>query len=656
MQISSKHFIFPTRLLIVLVINLLACAGISLANPTNSDNLAHQRHVYQALVGMVSKPNSAEYRRLKEQLEGYPLLPYIEQKTLLAYPYLANEDKIVAFLKDYEGTPLDWPLRHKWLYYLAKKNQQQRFLASFKPTSNVELSCLHLDYQLQQEPDNQELLNSVASLWVVGESQPNECDPVFKVWQQRGLRTQAHVLERLALAGAGGNHTLIPYLKSLLDQQHQYLADLWLKVRRSPSYVTQLSKFPNRYSQQELKILAYGLGRLVWRDEELALRSWQNVLRKFDVDSEIEHQVARKFAVALAIDDHPAAEHWLERANLLEPDDELFRWHLAHVLRSQNWQHAIDVVELAPASIKQDLSFQYWQARAYEQVDAKSTAQKQFSQLANQRHYYGFLASGKLAKAPTIVDKPLNFDPQALSHVASLPAAQRAYEFLQLEQYRDARREWYYLQSTLDNQQKLMSAVLADSWGWHDQAIVGFSNAGYLDDVKRRFPMAYSDQLVANAQQNQIDPAWAFAIARRESSFMKDANSSAGAKGLMQLLPGTARYLAKGKVSTASLFDPEVNAGFGTQYLRYLLDKMDNNPVLATASYNAGWRRVKKWIPQQGSMPADIWIETIPYKETRNYVKAVLAYRQIYASQLGKESHLFEELTKMRLSAPTEPL
>lgn len=263
------------------------------------------------------------------------------------------------------------------------------------------------------------------------------------------------------------------------------------------------------------------------------------------------------------------------------------------------------------------------------------------------------MASGQLSQTPTIVDKPLEFDPSLLSQVANMPAAKRAYEFLILKRFTEARREWFYLQSQLNAQQKLVSAVLADSWGWHDRAIFGFSNTGYLDDIKRRFPMAYQNEVLSHSQANQIDPAWTFAIARRESSFMSDASSSAGAKGLMQLLPGTARYLAKKKIKTSVLYDADTNAGYGTQYLRYLLDKMDNNPVLATASYNAGWRRVQKWIPTDQSMPMDIWIETIPYKETRNYVKAVLAYRQIYAAQLGRTAPIFSELATMQIGGET---
>lgn len=621
--------------------------AISPASETKK--LEAQRAVYLQAEKLTKYPNSKRYQSLKEQLTDYPLLPYLQQNILKSSVYLSKQKEITDFLVAYEGTPLDYPLRKRWLQYLAKKGEAELFLQFYTPQRDVKLACKNLKFMLEQPDLRETALKQVRTYWVVGKSQPKECDPVFKVWLDAGLRQPEDVWQRLSLAADGGKHTLIPYLKTLLPAKEQYLADLWLQVRRSPSTVSRASKFPKIFPLKETQILTYGLSRLVWKDRDLALRSWQTLNQKFEFSALQKQKVASKFAVALAIDNHDQAELWLERANKLDDDQELFRWHLAHVLRKQDWQHVLDIIDLAPETIASELSYQYWQARAYAEVNAAELADKQLSQVAANRHYYGFLASGKLSRNPELVDKPLTFEPEELAAVANMPSAKRAYEFLKLKRYTTARREWRYMQSKLDTNGKLISAVLADSWGWHDQAIFGFAKAGYLDDIKRRFPMAFSEQLVQNSNRNKVDPAWTFAIARRESSFMADAYSSAGARGLMQLMPGTARYLAKKKINNSSLYDPEQNSQYGTQYLRYLMDKMDNNPILATASYNAGWRRVKKWVPETGSLPMDVWIETIPYKETRNYVKAVTAYRQIYADQLGQDSGLFERLANMQI-------
>jgi soluble lytic murein transglycosylase len=584
------------------------------------------------------------------ELEGYPLKPYVELKTLSKFPFMANKKQIESFLSTYDSSPLDRPLRKKWLKYLAKQNQTALFNRFYRNVGDTALKCQHAQILMQDEKTKSRALTMTEELWVVGKSQPKECDKLFKQWQKLGHRTNELVWIRLSLAADGGNHTLIPYLKTLLPSKQRYLADLWLKVRRSPSQVSRLSNFPAKFMPQETQILVYGLKRLISSDRDLALRSWEKLSKKMTFSAEQEKQISHRFAIFLALADHQQAEIWLEKATSKQPDAELLRWHLAHVLRKQEWQHALDVIDYVPADVSTDNVFQYWQARAYAQLDAPELATQSLQSLAKERHYYGFLASGKLSIEASLNDNPLSIVQAEIDELAQHPAAQRAFEFRQLGRSVSARREWRFLQSVLNPEQKLAAAVLASQQNWHDQAIFGFAKSGYLDDLSRRFPMPFEVDLNNYAKQNDVDLAWVFAIARRESSFMPDAASGVGALGLMQVMPGTARYLAKKKVHRNTLFNPSKNAELGTQYMRYLLDKMDDNPILATASYNAGWRRVQQWLPEKSTVPLDLWIETIPYKETRNYVKAVLAYQQIYRQHLGDQSNLFKDLAVMEIA------
>ena len=598
---------------------------------------------------LAHNPNSSAFKKIMEQLEGYPLKPYVELKTLSKSPFMANKKQIENFLDKYEFTPLDRPLRKKWLTYLVKQNQPELFMHSYRDMGDAALNCKYAEILLKKDPSNTHALALAEDLWVVGKSQPNDCDVLFKQWQKVGKLTSELVWKRMSMAADGGNHTLIPYLKTLLPKEQQYLADLWLKVRRSPSQVSRLSNFPAKYSEKETEILVYGLKRLISNDRDLALRSWEKLTNKFAFSKQQHKQISHRFAIFLALADHEQAEVWLEKAINVEPDAELLRWHLAHELRQRNWQQVLDIIDFVPAEVADENVFQYWKARAYEKVGAKILADKGLKELAKQRHYYGFLASGKLSEMASLNDNPLLIAQHDMDELAALPSAQRALEFRQLGRNLSARREWYFLQSQLTQPQKITAAVLASQQNWHDQAIFGFSNSGYLDDLSRRFPMPFDSQLQTNAKKNNIDVAWAYAIIRRESSFMPDAASHAGALGLMQLMPSTARYLTKNKVKKNSLFNPNKNVELGTQYMRYLMDKMDNNRILVTASYNAGWRKVKQWQPETGNMPLDLWIETIPYKETRNYVKAVLAYQQIYSQHLGGSENLFKELANMEI-------
>ena len=637
-----------TQFLCILIFTI--ASGKTTARVLDSAALETNRDRFLKAEYAARKPKSHSFRTLVRQLKDYPLYPYIELKTLMRYPYLSNKEQITLFLKRYEGTPLDRPLRRKWLQYLDKKNQNALFMHFYRDTGNAGLKCTYIKHQLRRPEQKEQALDAIDKLWLVGKSQPKSCDPIFKTWQKEGRRTHDMVWQRLILAADGGKHTLIPYLKKLLPAKERYLADLWYKTRRDPSYVSKASRFPAKDKQKEAEILTYGLKRLVWRDRDLALKSWHKLNKRFKFSKAQQASIASKFAVALAIKNHKKAEFWLTKANKLQDDKELFRWHLAHELRHQKWQNVLSIIDAAPEKIRQDLFYQYWQARSFQEVASPQRAQEQWKVLSAKRHYYGFLASGQLKQKVAMDDTPLMYTDEELQAIENLPAARRAREFLALKRYVSARKEWIYLQRKLTSQQQKVAAVVADSWKWHDQAIFTFSRSGYLNDVKRRFPLAFKDQLIRHSELQHIPAAWAFAIARKESSFMVDANSGAGARGLMQLLPGTARYLAKKSIKRKALFEPETNVKFGTQYLRYLMNKTDDNPILATAAYNAGWRRVKDWAPDNQDLPVDVWIETIPYKETRDYVKSVMAYKQIYLQLLGSDQDLFEELVNMELS------
>ena len=193
-----------------------------------------------------------------------------------------------------------------------------------------------------------------------------------------------------------------------------------------------------------------------------------------------------------------------------------------------------------------------------------------------------------------------------------------------------------------------MASKLAYELGWYDRAIFTLANVGYLNDVELRFPLAFDTAIKQQAGKQNINPAWAFAITRRESSFMSDANSSAGAKGLMQVLPATAKQVDR-RMTSKKLLNADDNIKIGTKYLKRLLDRHQGNPILATAAYNAGPHRVKQWLQNTPSLPADMWIETIPFKETRDYVKSVMAYQQIYQLKVGQTESLFAKIVAMKI-------
>lgn len=594
----------------------------------------------------LSNPN--EFEKLYQQLHYYPLQPYLDQQRLKHKINLSDGNEITSFLEKYEGTPLDWPLRKKWLEYLVEHNQQSLFLYHYKPSSSATLSCAYLRYSLNNGVDAKIILPKVTKLWTVGKSQPDICDPLFSQWQKAGYRTEKVVWQRLGLAADGGKHTLIPYLTMLLPKSEQYLGKLWHNVRRNPAYILRRNVF-KKYSEREAEIFTYGVKRLIWRQPEKTINIYNKLKNKLKLTQKQQQEITQKFALALANKNHPKAQKWLHQVDESLMNTSVVQWRIADVLRKQNWELILRELESFPKALQSSNQWQYWYGRSLIATNKKEQGDLLLKELANHRHYYGFLAASFLNMPFNLQDEPIEVSEKEKNDLLNHSAAKRAFELFHIEKYSAARKEWNYWFLHLTEREKLVASKVSNEYKWFDRAIFTLAKLGYLNDVDLRFPLAFEEDISLYAEKSDIDPAWAFAIARRESSFMPDANSGAGARGLMQIMPATAKQLDRKRVSTNYLFNPQYNVKLGTKYLRILLDKYKGNNVLATASYNAGPHRVRQWIKEVQGMPLDMWIETIPYKETREYVKSVLAYQQIYQYKLGKSTPLFEKLIKDKI-------
>lgn len=607
------------------------------------------RKTFMSAEKQVWQANTSLYKLLYKKLNHYSLQPYLDQKRLMHNMRLKDAQQIENFLTKYKGSPLDWPLRKKWLQYLATKKRKWMFLNYYRPNSNTDLNCYFYRFQLDTGKEKSAILPKVTKLWVVGKSQPKVCDPLFKQWQQAGYRTTNVIWQRVKLAADGGKHTLIPYLTKLLPKDFQYFAKLWHKVRRDPGYIRYLNKFPKK-SAKSAEILTYGLKRLIWRNPKLALRVYDEAVSKQSFSPKQEQKITQKFAQALASKRHKSARYWLDKISPLDLSENLIQWRLVEVLKQQNWPLIKQELKTLPIEYHHKLQWKYWYARSLMATNETELATKLLNSIAKKRHYYGFLAASFLQKNINLQNSPLFFNKSEKEAILKYPSAKRAFELFHLKRYNLARREWHYWLTKLSNSEKLIAAKIAYEKGWFDRSIFTLAEQGYLDDVNLRFPQAYNKDINRYATKNKIMPAWAFAIARRESSFMSDAHSGAGAYGLMQILPSTAKHLLrKKKISQHYLFTAKNNIKLGTKYLRKLLRQQNNNFVLATASYNAGPYRVKSWLKKQKKIPADIWIESIPYKETRDYVKSVLAYQQIYQYRKDQSVSLFNQIIAMEI-------
>ena len=591
--------------------------------------------------------SKSTYLNLALKIKDYPLAPYAEATYLRKRITLGNKRRIKRLLDNYPNAPFTHKLRKTWLHYLADRQLRQAFLEEYVDIGDAKLSCLNLTWQLQNGAGKYSVLSQVEPLWVAPYSQPKECNYIFGLWQKDGNLTDTVALKRMELAAKAKNYRLLRYLNGFVKPQQQHMAKLWKSVVSRPANISKKSLFKN-YDAQELKVFLYGINKLMFVTPEKVEHLWQEMATQFPINNDTNLAMRKKIAIAFAVSSHEDSLDWLLNVPEEVVDESVKQWRLAYSLKHGDWQTTLDIVNSLPEQMQTDESTVYWKARSLDKLGEKAWANNAFSELSERRDYYGFLSADKIDQRANLRHVPLVISADEFAKIGRNEVLQRAYELYRLDRHNDARKEWNLLSKSLTDREKLAAAKLAHNWGWYDRPIFTLAEVGYLNDVNLRFPLAYKSVLFNNANKNKIDPAYVFAIARRESSFMHDAYSSAGAAGLMQLKPSTASYMAKQRVKKRQLLKPEPNAKFATNYLAYLLNKSKGNPVVATAAYNAGFSKVKRWLPEQ-NMPADAWVETIPYKETRNYVKAVMAYTEVYKQLLDDDSAVFTDLDEMEI-------
>lgn len=603
-----------------------------------------------------SQALSPEYQSVLEQLDGYPLLPYLEYASLspriaaLAAPG-TDHTHVVEFLTRNAGTYLGQRLEREWVLALAEQARWGDVVAHHnKANTTTELTCYALRARL--ETGDTSALQEVAPLWNVSVSQPNVCDPVFETWIAAGYPTPDIAWQRFEKTLKADQDSLANYIARQMPAREQELARLYMRVDSEPQALRDLPGFQVPADTPETKaIILHGLRQLAQSDAAQAL----TLLKRDDFDqtlSEAERVELERFIIMRLLTQGRVNEaEVLLQATPALISEALGGWILRDALKQQDWTRIETWLDLLPADLQASERWQYWRARMLVEKDtpeSRAGARELYASLAGLRSFYGFMAADFLERDYEMVDKPIEADSAQVEALTGMPAIVRAHELYLIGEEASARAEWQHATAGMPQEQIIASGKLADSWGWHRNGIQAMIQVSYWDDLQLRFPLAYADIVAEAADQNDLTPHLVFAIARQESAFMQDVRSSAGAMGLMQLMPATAQQTAKGvgmQITNQDLFRPEVNLQLGSRYLSQLMEQFDGNRILAAAAYNAGPNRVKRWLEETGEtpVPLDIWIETIPFGETRGYVQNVLAYSVIYGYRMGRAIELLTD-------------
>ncbi len=620
----------------------LSVANASLSNPYATDiaisdsAFGRQREHYLQAMKAYKEANYREFSRLSLKLKDYPLYPYLEYRSLNSRLSSQPAETLTEFLQQYDGAVVaDW-MRSKLINHYARQEQWQQLIDVYRPGYGADDECHYLN-ALINTGQSTLAYPRIQNLWLSPRSRPKSCDPVFDQWEKQGLKTTELVWQRFRLALSDGNTRLSAYLLKSLPAADATVARHWLKLHRRPENFT-LNELTKLKHAQRDEMLVHWLKRLCSRDLNQAI-SYYHQLSKSRLGDNHKAELTRRIGLKLAWRHMPDAGIWLARVPASHADRQVKEWRIRTAIRQGDWSLVNRYINELANDEQSEHRWQFWWAYANEELGNSNDALGIYQYLAGKRSYYGFLAADRLGQDYEFEDRPLEPEDKTMAFVRQQPETSRALEFFLLNELQPARREWHRLISRINTEQKLAASKLAQLWGWHDRAIITMGKTRYRDDIELRFPLHHEDKVQAWSSQHNIDPAWTYAIIRRESAFITDARSPVGAVGLMQLMPNTARHTARFlKISYAgsrSLLTSNINIRLGTGYLGRMLEEL-NQQVLATAAYNAGPHRVEAWLPEHRAMNAMRWVETIPFTETREYVSNVLAYMAIYEHRMQR--------------------
>jgi soluble lytic murein transglycosylase len=606
-----------------------------------------QRAAFKQAYATAQQQGGDAWRAQAQGLRDYVLYPYLEAAALQHDLATLDLARVQGYLTRYPAMiPAD-DLRRAFLGELARRQDWTSFLALYQDGLGDALTCDALQARMAQgQPLDFD--RDLAALWQKP-SLPNACDPVLAAAHDAGLLTPTRLwarIDRAVAAGAGGTvAALSSWLPSHDAEAAQRLA---LALRDPAEAAAQATHWPDTPHHRQAAALA--LQRLARRDSSSADQAWLTLRKRFHFSDDQRNDVLNALALFHATDFDDNALQRLAELPAAAQTDATREWRVRVALAEQNWRAVLSAIDALSPEQQRDGEWRYFRARALAELGKPALAQQQYTALASEPTFFGFLAADR-ADAPyalcpgTLPDD----DARARSLLADI-GIQRAFELFAVDMPRDARREWARALRGSDETTRRQAALLAYQRGWYDRAVFTFSSGDALRLYEQRFPLASQDGVVPQALQAGIDPSWAYAIARAESAWMSDAHSAADARGLMQLLPGTGAQVARSYDlpwnGAESLYDPAVNVQLGTRYLAQMAQRYNGAPWLASAAYNAGPIKVDQWLAARGTLPPDVFTATIPYKETREYVARVMAFSVIYDWRLsGSAVPLDQRLT-----------
>jgi soluble lytic murein transglycosylase len=625
-----------------LLTTLPLTASAFFAEGAGDRDVQRKRDLFLELRDAARRGDDTRFDRLRAELSDYPLVAYADYDHIMArLRHTAGADAR-AFVATHSDSPLGIRFLGQYLHATGRERRWGDLLAAAeREPNNEKLRCYYARAKRGRGHED-EAWALAERLFLSPSSVDKACDPLFDLWKRAGGPDDDLVWARARLAFAAREAGLLRYVASLGGPKEAL--DALLRAYRDPQRTVALASGLDPAYRAEVTVL--GLERY---SRYAPARALELYLSLPDDALDVQQKARVEAAIALRglIERDETVGAWAGQHLRRWGDDRLTELRLRWAIGEEDWTTLAEHLDDLTQAGRSDGAWRYWRARVLEEESDTEGATSLLESLSRERSYYGFLAADRLGRPYRFGESPLAALPEPTAD--RLPpwlqdAAWRVHELDAIGEPRLAHAEWTHALRRSDRDLSLTLARLAEGQGWYRFAIDA-ANAGQgWDHLALRFPLAYSGAFEERARRQNLMASELMAIARRESAFFPSARSPAGARGLMQLMPSTGIAVARStglQLDVQQLYEVDHNLELGSAYYRQLLDRFEDNRTVALAAYNAGPNRVQHWLGRD--LPVDAWIETIPYRETRDYVKAVLAYSVVFDHRMGRQPRLLTD-------------
>ena len=614
-----------------------------------------QRALFKRALLHLERGDDERFDSLVDALASYPIQRYLQYERLRTrFTHWQRADELdqraLAAIADFREQYADGMLSARLVRHLqrlsVKSEQTELFLAASKEKGAASMLCARV--QQLEASGALEWNERLRDYWVSAPVLPPRCRESFERLRKQSSPGIKWIWERIYNAIDKKQLDAAKTMAGWLSSRDRKQLLVWIDARENPEPLIKSQRLKadtllNRRAMLDL------MRRWSWQDPASAQEHWQKVSPRYAFFDDERYELSRELALRAGWRKMPVAYDWLNSFEARDDDLEVLEWRVRAALLLQDWKALLKSLAQLPQEEQEEDHWAYWHARALEATGQQDKAEVIYREVAELATYHGFLAADRIGAAYNIADVPIATDAETLQRLRGNERLMRAREYAHVGVAWASRAEWQAATADMTPEDLAGSAVLAAQWNLPDRAILSAGRAEQRRAVALRFPVIYVDEIARQARRFDLQPAIMLGLMRRESGFIADIKSPAGAVGLMQLMPATARFVA-GKIGRDPgklvLTHPETNIEMGAWYLRFTLDRYEDHIALAAASYNAGPHRVKKWLPPTGSVPADVWIDTIPFDETRRYARAILAYATLFEWRMndGETTRLEQRL------------